>query len=312
MSTVFKDLLKPLARELKKDIEQYGLVSQLPLSHSYQLLSAALCTVSNEFATKNNIPYVINPLHSVYGNDTKFQIAPVISRTVELLGLTELQANVVASFVVERLERARLSVDYVRLISDEAYQPMVKATIERHRQKYYQMSPFYPETASGAIAKNIFPEPDLSINTLLKMISKSKLARELIESIKQNRCRLWYYPPSSVEEASISYHNAANLSDKRKQAELGVGFVFVSFEIEFENVRGRPELGTHHYYSVKSPLLTIREDANWLLNNIVSKTLRVGNAYFMHKEDELWPKGFNSLTKVRYNSDTEQIEIEPT
>lgn len=309
MQPVFKDLLKPLARGLKTDIEQYGIVSQMPLSHSYQLLSAALCTVSNEFATANNIPYVIKPSHEAYGNDTKFQIAPVISRTVELLGLTELQANVVASFVVERLESARLSVDYVRLISDKAYQPIVKATMERHQRKYYQMSPFPPETASGAIAKNIFPEPDLSTKTILKMISRSKLARELIESIKQNRCRLWYYPPSNVEETAISYRNAANLSDRQNQAELGVGFVFVSFEIEMQNVSGRPELGTHNCYSVKSPLLTIREESNWLLSNIVKNTLRVGRAHFMYKEIDLWPKGFNSLPKVRYNSDSEEIEI---
>lgn len=265
----------------------------------YQIVHAALGTISPEIASHQKIPLMLR--HSSV-NKPQFNLWEATLRAKKCLHLSDFDAIGVSEEVVRSLRLAGIRVNQTRLLLDSSIGRKEKRKGFKALCKNLELNDdgaeLKPTTATLAIAKKLISKPDITWEGRLALAASFPLSSEfgsLIDQITENECYLWVFPPTDHEVTQAAYIDDYFGEQRTPSAQMGMGFSIIQAGWEFPQRHWR---GKVVQYATFTPMWSWRaSEEAWRLGNIIESIIY--DSYWREERlSDLLPKGLSSLPRI--------------
>ena len=312
-----KKLLQPLVHNLVSQLSASGHV--LKNHDCYQLLHAAIGSVSPEIASRTKLPFLAVRFHD--RDSRQYNLYDTMLRAKKLLTISDLQAAAVAEQVIESLRDAGIGINQAQLLLDSSIPRQVKSSAFKALMKNLELNDaglkIAPATATLAIAAGMVPKPDTSWQRRFATAGAFPTHRhsELVELVSKSECYLWVFPPASSDSTLQASHDRFIGQGQHASAELSMGFSIIEagwLRAKFPLNRSRSG-ETYTQYRLTSPMWSCRiNSGTWGLGNLLVSSIQDGAPYSSDRLHDLLPGGLKSLPRIHGCHTCRTLFIEPT
>lgn len=296
-----KNLLQYLAAQLVKRLDVLGYSCKPNICH--QLVHAAIGTVSPEVASKNNPPIQVFRDLDPSLDTRQYNRFAAIERAKKCLGLSDLQASVVAEEVIRLLRKERIGVNQVQLLLDPALSKVRKDVFKALRKNLdlnEEGATLPPKTATLALSAGVTPDLETSWKDRLSLASTfpSREGSELVDLVTQSECYLWVFPPADHQATGLatldSFYGEQGIS---ASADMGMGFSII--QAGWRRLTRPLQREGYTTYSLYTPIWSWQEGGTtWRLGNILRSTIHDGANGTKECLREVLPGGLESLPRI--------------
>jgi len=311
-----KKLLQPLVHNLVSQLSASG--HALKNHDCYQLLHAAIGSVSPEIASRTKLPFLAVRVHD--RESRQYNLYDTMLRAKKLLNISDLQAVAVAEQVIELLRGAGIGINQVQLLLDCSIPRQVKRSAFKALLKNLELNDaglkMDPATATLAIAAGLITKPDTTWQKRFEQAAAfPKKRSELVDLVTESECYFWVLPPASSDSTRQASHDRYIGQGQHASAELGMGFSI----IEAGWTRPKSPLNrsrggeTFTQYRLTSPMWSCRVNSGtWGLGNLLVSSIQDGAPYSSDRLHDLLPGGLKSLPRIHGCHTCRTLFIEPT